>query len=75
MGSPAVGSAGRRGAVGRWGGGQRKCRLCGWGMQGADSSWMLRRCGKSDLPGWMFAWGTRGPQDSAVSTQGLVAVY
>ena len=36
---------------------------------------MLRRCEKSDLPGWMFAWGTRGPQDSAVSTQGLVAIY
>lgn len=74
-GLPAAGSAGRRCAVGGWGGGQWKWRLCGWGTQGASIFWVLRRCGKSDLLGRMFVWGPRGPQDSAVSTQGLVAVY
>ena len=64
-----------RGAVGRWGGSQWEWRLCGWGTKGAPISWMLRRCGKSDLLGWMFMWGPRGPQDSSVSAQGLVTIY
>ena len=54
------------GKVGRW---SAEVLTMWMGDAGSRPSWMLRRCEKSDLPGWMFAWGTRGPQDSAVSTQ------